>query len=186
MFWKRTFCQTEGIGWSFLSDPVSLTVMLCIGSLFLIQMLFITTETHCLSQGILIYATFQDTREPNGDVDPEIYLKGQQEGSRLQSLPKLSPVSVWDRRGVAESRETCLEVVRADYDTQTVWKGRREATSQSQGRLRWSFPWLPMLCSPGRVCPLSGSWCLTWTVKSSSENIQTLPPKTKGGKNAEV
>lgn len=51
-----------------MSDPVSLIVMLCIGSLFLIQMLFITAETHCLSQGILIYATFQDTAKAHQEM----------------------------------------------------------------------------------------------------------------------
>lgn len=51
-----------------MSDPVSLIVMLCIGSLFLIQMLFITAETHCLSQVILIYATFQDTAKTHQEM----------------------------------------------------------------------------------------------------------------------
>lgn len=59
MLWKRTFCQTEGTGWGFTSFPVSLSVM-CISSLFLIQMLFGAMETYCLHQVRLIYATFQD------------------------------------------------------------------------------------------------------------------------------
>lgn len=33
------------------------------------------------------------------------------------------------------------------------------------------------LHDPGRVWPFSRSWCLTCTVKSSSKNIQTFPPK---------
>lgn len=60
MPWEESLRQTEGIGRGFLSDPVSLTAMLCTSSLFLMQMLFITTETHCLSQEVLIYSTSRD------------------------------------------------------------------------------------------------------------------------------
>lgn len=105
MLWKRAFCQTESIGWGSLSDPVSLTVMLCIGSLFLTQMLFITAETHCLTQVILIYATFQDTAWLNRRWRPWNLTKGTTSRLQAPNFDLLSPISFWNRIEVANSRE---------------------------------------------------------------------------------
>lgn len=107
IFWKRTFCPTEGIGWDFISDSVSLTViMLCIGSLFSTQMFFITAETCYQSQVILIYATFQDTAKPNRRYRPWNLPSGKTWRLKTPNFDLFSPISSWDRMEVAKHRES--------------------------------------------------------------------------------
>lgn len=77
-------------------------------------MLFITAETHCLSQVILIYTAFQDTEDPAGDLDPEMYLKGQREGSRLQMLTCFPQFVSGTGQGLQKAEKTCLNIVWID------------------------------------------------------------------------
>lgn len=139
MLWKRTFSQTEGTNWGFMSDPVSLTVMLCIGSLFLIQMLFIIAERHCLSQVILIYATFQDTVWPNRRCRPWNLTKGTISRFRTPNFDLFSPICFWDRIEIAKSRKEMPKSC-ADRFWSRDWEKRWRGSTGPESKVSWMVP----------------------------------------------
>lgn len=184
MLWKRVFCQTESIGWGFLSDPVSLTAMLCIGSLFLLQMLFITAETHCLTQVILIYATFQDMAWLSRRCRPWNLPK---QTTSLQILTYFPQFLSGTGQRVQKAEKAHLNVVWTDLERRLC--GEVEGTYWA--RVRGALD-VPPMASPGSLEGTSCLWILASHLHSKElnqelANISTkAAPTAKEGKDAEV
>lgn len=161
MPWKETL-PDKGIGWGFLSDPVIPVARLCISSLFLMQMAFITTETHCLSQETLIYSTSQDTVWPNrGSASLKHNERDTMEAQGANFKTYFDLILSWKRRKVRKRNENMPKGYMESFQRAEV--GRREKILRGISQI------LPALHTE-ETCPLPGSWRLTYTAKGSGKN----------------